>query len=185
MLRADSERDVIIADIPGIIEGASEGKGLGIRFLKHISRTAGLLFMIDCSEDECFTAYKTLCAELEGFSSDLVKKPHIVLCNKIDIEGAPERAKKVAEEIKTVEKDTVVIPVSVGNHIGMNDIRIAILDLVTKLDDDAEVYNLRGEKVSSGSFLTSKKEGSSIDPSFMQTRSVDEDMEIQFPGSEN
>ena len=185
VLQASDERDVIIADIPGIIEGASEGKGLGIQFLKHISRTAGLLFMIDCSDDECFTAYKTLCSELEGFSKDLLEKPHIVLCNKIDVEGAKERAQKVCEEIKKTEKDTVVLSVSVAAHYGMNDIRLAILDLVTKLDDAPQKFNSDGTTVSSGSILTSKKEGTSFNPDFKATRSVDEDAEIQFPGSEN
>lgn len=185
VLQASDERDVIIADIPGIIEGASDGKGLGIQFLKHISRTAGLLFMIDCSDDSCFGAYETLCRELEGFSSDLLKKPHIVLCNKIDLEGAKERAFKIAEMIKKTEKDTKVLAVSVAAHIGMNEIRLAILDLVTKLDGAPEQFNSDGTRISSGSFLTNKKEGTSINPDFMNTRSVDEGAEIQFPGSEN
>ncbi|MBR4449518.1 MAG: GTPase ObgE [Treponema sp.] len=185
VLRANEERDVIIADIPGIIEGASDGKGLGIRFLKHISRTAGLLFMIDCSEDECFTAYKTLCDELGGYSEDLLKKPRIVLCNKIDVEGAKERAQKVMEQIKKENPDTTVLSVSVACHIGMNDIRLAILDLVTKLEEQGEQYDSNGQKISSGSFLTSKKEGTSINPDFLATRSVDDDQEVQFPGSES
>jgi len=185
VLRANEERDVIIADIPGIIEGASDGKGLGIRFLKHISRTAGLLFMIDCSEDECFTAYKTLCDELGGYSEDLLKKPRIVLCNKIDVEGAKERAQKVMEQIKKENPDTTVLSVSVACHIGMNDIRLAILNLVTKLEEQGEQYDSNGQKISSGSFLTSKKEGTSINPDFLATRSVDDDQEVQFPGSES
>ncbi len=185
VLQASDERDVIIADIPGIIEGASDGKGLGIQFLKHISRTAGLLFMIDCSDDSCFGAYETLCRELEGFSVDLLKKPHIVLCNKIDLEGSKERAEQIAQQIKKAEPETTVLPVSVAAHIGMNDIRLAILDLVTKLDGSPQQFNADGTKVSSGSFLTNKKEGTSLNPTFMSTRSVDEDAEIQFPGSEN
>lgn len=187
VLRADSDRDVIIADIPGIIEGASEGAGLGIRFLKHISRTAGLLFMIDCSDTEgatnCFTAYKTLCGELSGFSKDLLNKPHIVLCNKIDVEGAAENAKKIAEEIKKSEPGTKVIPVSVYQRTGMNEVRLAILDLLGKISGEG-TYNSNGEKISDGSFLTSKKKSSSLNPTFMATRSVDEFMEEQFPGSE-
>ena len=185
VLRADETRDVVIADIPGIIEGASDGKGLGIRFLKHISRTAGLLFMIDCSDENCFTAYNTLCSELAGFSKDLVLKKRIVLCNKIDVEGAMENARKIQAEIASKEKDTVVLCVSVAEHIGMNDIRLAILNLVEQMESEGQKVNSRGETVSSGSILTSKKESSSINPSFLETRSVDEDAEIQFPGAEN
>lgn len=183
VLRADSDRDVIIADIPGIIEGASEGAGLGIRFLKHISRTAGLLFMIDCSDESCLSAYKTLCGELAGYSKDLVNKPHIVLCNKIDVEGAKENAEKIAEEIKKTEPETKVIPVSIYEKIGMNDIRLAILGLINSISGEG-TFNSNGEKISDGSFLTSKKKASSLNPDFMATRSVDEFMEEQFPGSE-
>lgn len=184
VLHANEDRDVIIADIPGIIEGASDGKGLGIRFLKHISRTAGLLFIIDCSDENCRTAYKTLCDELSGYSETLLNKPHIVLCNKIDIEGARENADAIAEEIKISEPNTVVLPVSVAAHIGMNEIRLAILNLVDSITGNG-AFNENGEKISDGSFLTSKKKASSLNPTFMATRSVDDDMEVQFPGSEN
>ena len=183
VLRADSERDVIIADIPGIIEGASEGAGLGIRFLKHISRTAGLLFMIDCSDESCFGAYRTLCDELGGFSKDLLDKPHIVLCNKIDIDGAAENAEKIIEEIKKTEPETKVIPVSVAARRGMNDVRVAILELVTEMAGEG-AFTSAGERVSDGSFLSSKKRGASLNPNFLSTRSVDEFMEEQFPGQE-
>ena len=184
VLRADDERDVIIADIPGIIEGASGGAGLGIRFLKHISRTAGLLFMIDCSDENCLTAYRILCSELEGFSKDLLGKPHIVLCNKIDIEGAAENALRIADDIKRYEPDTKVIPVSVAARRGLNDARLAILELVTKMAVEGAVTSTGG-RVSDGSFLSSKKRGTSLNPDFLATRSVDEFMEEQFPGQDN
>ncbi|MBQ3671665.1 MAG: GTPase ObgE [Treponema sp.] len=185
VLRASDERDVIIADIPGIIEGASEGRGLGIRFLKHISRTAGLLFMIDASDPDCRTAYKTLCAELGGYSQELLSKPRIVLCNKIDIEGAEGNARLIGEDIRASEPNTVVLPVSVAAHRGMNEIRLAILDLINALDE-RERTGANGEKISSGSFLTGKKKASSLNPSFLSSRSVNEydEREIQFPGSE-
>lgn len=183
VLRADADRDVIIADIPGIIEGASEGAGLGIRFLKHISRTAGLLFMIDCSDENCLTAYKTLCNELSGYSKDLANKPHIVLCNKIDVEGAEENARKIAEEIKKEEPDTTVIPMSLHARLGMNDVRLAILKLIESMNGEG-TYNSSGVKISDGSFLTSKKKATSLNPTFLSSRSVDEFMEEQFPGED-
>ena len=91
---------------------------------------------------------------------------------------------KIIETIQKTEKETKVLPVSVAAHIGMNDIRLAILDLVTELDDAPEKFNADGTRVSSGSFLTNKKEGTSLNPDFLSTRSVDEDAEVQFPGSE-
>ena len=174
VLRADSDRDIIIADIPGIIEGAADGAGLGIRFLKHISRTACLLFMIDTSEDECFTAYETLKKELAGFSQELLKKPRIVLCNKIDTEGAPERAEKLKEQILAAEPDTQVLLVSVMMRTNMNDVRLALLHMVEKLEAEE----------GKAPVLSAKKESEVLNPDFLATRSVDENAEIQYPGSE-
>ena len=169
VLRADDETDVIIADIPGIIEGASEGAGLGIQFLKHISRTAGLIFMIDASDESSLGAFRTLRDELEGYSKDLLKKPHIVLCNKIDEDGAMERAKKIAAEVKEIEPETKVFNVSVILHDGLNDVRLALLDIMRELEES------EADTAQSG-----KKEKSS----FLQSRSVDDTMEVQFPGQE-
>jgi GTP-binding protein len=86
-------RDIIIADIPGLIEGASEGAGLGIRFLKHISRTAALAFLIDLSADNYLTAFDTLLAELAAFSPALIEKKRLLLGTKTDL---PETAERLA-----------------------------------------------------------------------------------------
>jgi GTP-binding protein len=85
------DRDIIIADIPGLIEGASAGLGLGIRFLKHISRTAALAFLIDLSADTWEGAYGVLYKELESFSPELVGKPRVILGTKIDLPDTGER----------------------------------------------------------------------------------------------
>lgn len=175
VLHVDDERDFIIADIPGIIEGASEGAGLGIRFLKHISRTAGLLFMIDCSDEKCFTAYESLLKELEGFSADLLKKPRIVLCNKIDLEGAEENAAKVKSQILSKESGTTVLEVSVSSRKNMDEARKKIIELVEKMD----AMHVPSENHSADS--SSKNEKSE----FLKSRSVDTSMEEQLPGSES
>ncbi|MBP6958398.1 MAG: GTPase ObgE [Spirochaetia bacterium] len=80
-----NERDIILADIPGIIEGAHEGAGLGLRFLKHIARTACLAFLVDLSDEHWKAAFPTLLRELELFSPTLVKKPRILLGTKMDL----------------------------------------------------------------------------------------------------
>ncbi len=171
VLRVDEEQDIIIADIPGIIEGASEGVGLGFDFLKHISRTACLLFMIDSSDENYLTAYKTLCNELKNYSTELMEKPRIVLANKIDIDGAEQNASDIIEEIHKTDPDVSVIPVSVQNNIGMANAKKAIIQLVNKLEGIGEAET----EVKTNQF------GSD----FMKERSVDDDMEIQYPGSEN
>ena len=133
VLRVDDESDIIIADIPGIIEGASEGLGLGDTFLKHITRTACLIFMVDCSDENYLTAYDTLCNELENYSDELMEKPRIVLCNKIDMPGAAEHAYEIAARIHESEPETDVIPVYVMTGLGMKDAQKQILTLVNKL----------------------------------------------------
>lgn len=94
--RDDSgSRDVILADIPGLIEGASEGAGLGIRFLKHISRTGALAFLIDLSDDNYREAFDILRRELGAFSPELPQKRRIILGTKTDLEAAAGRLAKL------------------------------------------------------------------------------------------
>ncbi|MDR2375966.1 MAG: GTPase ObgE [Treponema sp.] len=95
VLRVD-DRDIILADIPGLIEGASGGLGLGIRFLKHISRTRALLFLVDLSADNFLEAFRVLCAELEAFSPAMLHKPRLIVGTKLDLEGTAERLGELA-----------------------------------------------------------------------------------------
>ncbi len=78
-------RSFVIADIPGIIEGAHEGKGLGHRFLRHIERNATLLFMIPCIAEDIKNEYKILLNELEKYNPELLDKPHVLAISKCDI----------------------------------------------------------------------------------------------------
>ncbi len=169
VLHAGEDKDFIIADIPGIIEGASEGAGLGIRFLKHISRTSALLFMIDCSDEKCFDAYSLLLKELEGFSRELLEKPRIVLCNKIDLEFSRENAVKVRERIHEKDPEVKVIDVSVLTRENMEIAKNEIVSLIEKMNEVFSDLEKSIEKKSE----------------FLLSRSVDESMEVQFPGSEN
>lgn len=172
VLNASNERDIILADIPGIIEGASEGAGLGIRFLKHISRTAALLFMIDCSDDDCFNAYDTLQGELKAFSKELAEKPRIVLCNKIDTEGGLERAKEVAAVLQKQNPNLKVLPLSVYTRQGLDEVRREIITMVERMEAEGHVSP------------TTKKQSQGEGSVFLKTRSVCDDRPIQYPGSE-
>jgi GTP-binding protein len=82
----EEHRSFVVADIPGLIEGASEGKGLGLQFLKHIERSGALLFMLDGTSEEPDpkTAYKTLLRELKQFNPVLLDKPRIIAITKSD-----------------------------------------------------------------------------------------------------
>ena len=79
------QQSFVMADIPGIIEGASEGRGLGLRFLRHIERNAVLLFMIPADADDIRKEYAILCHELETFNPDLVEKPRVLAITKCDM----------------------------------------------------------------------------------------------------
>ncbi len=79
------QQSFVMADIPGIIEGASEGRGLGLRFLRHIERNAVLLFMIPADSDDIRHEYTVLCHELETFNPDLVEKPRVLAITKCDM----------------------------------------------------------------------------------------------------
>jgi GTP-binding protein len=118
VLSLDGETDIVIADIPGLIEGASEGAGLGIRFLKHISRTAALAFLIDAGEDNCTGAFEILCREMEAFSPDLVAKKRIIVATKTDREGAAERL----EALKKKYPAETVLGVSVFSGEGVAEL---------------------------------------------------------------
>ena len=75
----------VMADIPGIIEGAHEGKGLGLRFLRHIERNSMLLFMIPCDSDDIHKEYKTLLSELEKYNPELLDKKRVLAISKSDM----------------------------------------------------------------------------------------------------
>lgn len=173
VLRVDDESDIIIADIPGIIEGASEGLGLGDTFLKHITRTSCLIFLIDCSDENYLTAYDTLCNELEQYSDELMEKPRIVLCNKIDVDGAFERALEIQQKIKETEPETKVIPVSVMGGRGMKDAQKEIVSLVNELEKRLEEDSFNSSSEKENSFMAGR---AYIDD--------DEDDYVQYPGSE-
>ena len=84
IVKYDEYKSFVMADIPGLIEGASDGKGLGIKFLKHIERTKILVFMIDLNSEDIIKEYNLLNKELKLFDKELLKKPSIILLTKLD-----------------------------------------------------------------------------------------------------
>ncbi len=91
------EKEIVIADIPGLIEGAHKGTGLGDKFLKHIERCKSIIHLIDINEDNLFKRYQIIRNELKKYSSDLAKKKEFVVLNKIDLVDNELKIKKIDE----------------------------------------------------------------------------------------
>jgi len=141
------ERDIIIADIPGLIEGASEGAGLGFRFLKHISRTSALAFLVDLSDDNYLEAFDILLNELNTYSRDLAMKKRLLVGTKTDIEETSGRLSEIALKYP----DEEVMGVSVFSKKGIKELSYAFLRLTeneaeseNELPDGTDVFDENG-----------------------------------------
>jgi GTPase len=106
------EREFVLADIPGLIEGASEGKGLGDRFLGHVERCRVLLHLVEATTDHAGKAYKTVRGEVEAYGADLENKPEIVALSKADAVDA-ETLKKQKDRLKRASGQAPLIISSV------------------------------------------------------------------------
>jgi GTP-binding protein len=130
------DREFVLADIPGLIEGASEGHGLGDRFLGHVERTAVLLHLIDITQDEPWSAYETVRTELEAYGHGLSNKPEIVALNKADALG-----KELSEDVaKEFEEETGIKPfiLSGVSKEGVNEVLFAPNAIIQKARQDKE-----------------------------------------------
>jgi GTP-binding protein len=118
---------IIVADIPGLIEGASHGKGLGFKFLRHIRRTRMLAHLISVENADVIEAYTTIKKELETFDPELVKKPEIVLLSKID-EVEPS---VVEEKITQFKKQGIeALPISILDDQSMKNLQAVFTERV-------------------------------------------------------
>jgi GTPase len=126
----DESHSMLLADIPGLIEGASAGKGLGDDFLRHVERTAVLVHLIDAYQDDIVGAYKTIQAELAAYKIDISKKPQLVVLNKVD--GLDEEiiADRLAELRSVVPKKTTLFAISAQAKIGLKELLFAIHKVV-------------------------------------------------------
>lgn len=120
---------ILLADIPGIIEGAHQDRGLGFEFLRHIERSAALIFVIDASGiegREPIDDFRVLQNELRAYNPKLLEKPSLIVLNKIDMEGAKEHAEKFHQEVPSAK----IFEISALEKLGLEPLLKAIQDLV-------------------------------------------------------
>jgi GTP-binding protein len=113
------EREFILADIPGIIEGASHGAGLGLRFLKHITRTNLVVFLIDLQDEDPLASIGMLEEELQAYSPELPGKPRILVGTKMDLAGSTDRL----AELRAAAEGRACLGVSAVTGEGLPELR--------------------------------------------------------------
>lgn len=119
------DTDILIADIPGLIDGAAEGKGLGHDFLRHVERTAVLLHLVDIYSDDAGEAYQTIRSELKAYENELAERPEVVALTKV--EGVDEEIVKMQmASILAVNPEAEVYAVSAQAHKGVTELLRAL-----------------------------------------------------------
>ena len=134
-MRYDGQ-DMILADIPGIIEGASQGAGMGLKFLRHISRTKALAFFIDLSDENCLDSYDILSRELADFAPALLEKPQVIIASKLDEDGAVQRL----EDLRARLAGREIHPLSIYMDETVEQVKQAFIHVVSSsgiAEDDA------------------------------------------------
>lgn len=183
--RTKDGRSFVIADLPGLIEGASLGEGLGDRFLKHIERTRVIAHVIDMSAFEGrdpYLDYVTINKELENFNKDILKKPEIIIANKMDLPSAKENLEKFKEKIG----DKKIFEVSAMTNTGLEDVVTVLADMLDEIpvtalyeDDKFESHVLYKFKKDEPYTITKEDDcwvirGDEIEKIFKMTKFTDE-----------
>ena len=123
------DKEITLADIPGLIENAHEGVGLGIKFLKHIERCKTLLHLIDVNEEDVLKSYKQVRKELEKYSKKLLEKNEIIVFNKIDLIDSNELIDKKKKFTTKIKKD--ILTLSTFNRKSVNNLKTKIIKYVS------------------------------------------------------
>ena len=142
MVRTKSGESFAMADLPGLIEGASQGIGLGTQFLRHIERTRVILHVIDMSAAEGrdpYEDYQSINKELETYNLRLMERPQIIVANKMDMSEAEENLqefkKKLAADYDEFEDLPMIFPISSLAHQGLENLLEATAELLDKTDE--------------------------------------------------
>lgn len=130
MVKVDDSTTVLFADIPGLIEGAADGKGLGHDFLKHVERTAVIVHLVDAYQEDVAGVYKTIRAELSAYQTELSERPEIIALTKI--EGLDEEI--IADQMASIKavagKKAQIMAISSQSGQGLRELLFAVKDVV-------------------------------------------------------
>ncbi|MDD3453761.1 MAG: GTPase ObgE [Bacilli bacterium] len=133
VVKVGENKSFVVADLPGLIKGASLGEGLGDRFLKHIERTRVIAHVIDMSGFEGrnpYEDYLIINKELSDFNTKIMEKPQIVIANKMDMEGAKENLEQFKKEVKNVK----IFEVSALTNIGLKDVLVELSNMLDHIE---------------------------------------------------
>ncbi len=132
VVKTKDNRSFVVADLPGLIEGASLGEGLGDKFLKHIERTRVIAHVIDMGAVEGrdpYEDYLTINKELENFNSKIMEKPMVIIANKMDVEGAKENLEEFKKKV-----DKPIYEISAMYSEGLDKVLIVLADMLDKIE---------------------------------------------------
>ncbi len=130
MVETEDGRSFVMADLPGLIEGAHSGVGLGHQFLRHIERTRVIIHVVDMAATEGrnpFEDYLTINRELKEYNLRLTERPQIIVANKMDMPGAEENLQKFKEQLK---EDYPIFPISALTRKGLRELLFAVADIL-------------------------------------------------------
>ena len=192
VVKASDGRSFVMADLPGLIEGASLGEGLGDKFLRHIERTRVICHVIDMAGSELrdpYEDYLLINKELGEFNTKLLDKPQIIVANKMDLPGADEKLKEFKEKVKDVE----IFEVSAATNKGLQVVVDKLADMldaipVNPLYDDSQIeshvlYKFKKEEPftitrdDDGTWVIS---GDEVERIFKMTKFSSEEAEYRF-----
>ncbi|MCD6482230.1 MAG: GTPase ObgE [Candidatus Izimaplasma sp.] len=214
VVKVEEGRSFVMADLPGLIEGASLGHGLGLQFLRHIERTKVILHVIDMSGSEGrdpFKDYQVINKELKTYKYNLLARPQIIVANKMDLPDAKEQLKLFKEQL---EEDYEIIPISAATKDNVQELIYKTADLLDKTesfelyeDDDYEeiveytftkeetlfeinlgddgVYDLTGDRLKKIFLMTDFSKDQSIKRFARILRSLGIDKELRNKGVKN
>jgi GTPase len=139
----------VMADIPGLVEGASKGVGLGHKFLRHVERTRVLVHMVDITDPELEKNISTIAEELRLYNPKMESLPQVLALNKSDVlddemvdEICDVIEKRLPELVPNAESITEIIPISCATTEGISDLRNVLLEELSKIPEDTEIHHV-------------------------------------------